>query len=305
MRASRGIFSAMLMCWATSVLAAEEKRELVLKPSSAWAMNYAEDSCHLARSFGEGKSKITVEFRQYGPSRTFALLVAGESLVHSGGRTPFTTSFEPLGARQEHPTALTGKLPDGRQLIQATAAFDPDDYERYDAGDPKGSRWQPEADDFEPIVPDRAREAKAERLRLTGPFRDVFVLEVGPMNAPMDAMRSCIDELLTHWGIDAEAHHSISRRAAPKGFPGSWLNPSDYPSSMIRQGRSAAVHFRLMVDENGAPTDCVVQTPTGTEFDKHTCNLLKKRAKFTPALNREGQPIRSYFVSSVTWLLPS
>lgn len=297
-----GIFVALAGLCAASDGRAADGGEVLLKPSSVWAMNYALDSCHLARTFGEGEDKVTVEFRQFGPARTFTLVVVGETLSPRGARRePFTTIFEPLGVRQEHENALRGELADGRHLIQTSAAFDPEDVEIQKAGD-KGD-WEPSAEDESPVVPDRAREAKVERLRLAGPFRESIVLELGPMDKPMDAMRACIDELLTHWGIDAQAHRTLTRRAVPANYPGDWLTPQDYPSGLLRQGKGAAVHFRLMIDETGGVTDCSVQANIGEGFDKTTCKLLTRPARFKPALDAQGQPIRSFYTSTVTWTL--
>jgi hypothetical protein len=296
--AAASLFSA-------SVAHAQEAADVVaLKPSSPWAMNYAEDSCHLARAFGEGKDKVTVEFRQFGPSKAFALVLVGESFERfRSRRDTLTTEFLPLGAHQEHPNALSGKLPDGRQLIQTSASFAPDEGDTYYAGGNKRGDWQPDPADAEPIVPDRAAEANVSQLRVNGPFRTPILLELGPMDKPMDAMRTCIDELLTHWGIDAQAHRSLSRRVAPANYPADWLTMNDYPSSMLRAGKGAAVHFRLMVDESGAPAECIVQTAMGDGFDELTCRLLKKRARFTPALDAEGRPIRSFYTNTVNWSL--
>jgi hypothetical protein len=278
---------------------------VVLKPSSPWAMNYAEDSCHLARAFGEGEEKVTAEFRQFGPSTTFVLVLVGESLERYRGRTePLITDFRPLGARKEHRDALAGTLPDGRHLIQTFASFGADDEPKYRAGAARNRSWQPERAEYAPIVPDRAAEANAKQLYLNGPFREPIILELGPMDKPMDAMRTCIDQLLIKWGFDSQAHRTLTRRAAPAGNPGSWLSTADYPAAMLRAGRSAAVHFRLMIDEAGAPTDCVVQTAVGSGFDELTCRLLRKRARFTPALDAQGRPIPSFFASSVSWIIP-
>lgn len=302
MRHIAPVLAAASLLSASAAHAQEAADVVVLKPSSPWAMNYAEDSCHLARTFGEGEEKVTAEFRQFGPTRDFVLVLIGKSLERFRGRkNPLVTDFLPLGAHEEHPYALSGKLPDGRQLIQASTSFAPEEDNTYIAGKDNRGSWQPDPADAEPIVPDRAVEANVEQLRVSGPFRAPLLLELGPMDRPMDAMRICLDELLTHWGIDARAHHSLSRRAAPANHPADWLSPHDYPTMMLREGKGAAVHFRLMVDETGVPAECIVQTAMGDGFDELTCRLLKKRARFTPALDAEGRPIGSFYTNTVSW----
>lgn len=271
----------------------EAKEQALLQPSGPWIMNYADDSCHLGRTFGAGNDAITVEFRQFSPSESFELLVAG--------RTPalkrlsaVETEFGPGGEAEQHPNALRAELSDGRFVIETTARLLPEEKGR------KGGRLARQWADVAPLKFDPEAEAKITQLRV-GPRSGGLAFHLGPMDKPMDAMRACLDELLTHWGIDAAAHHSLIRRAVPTSNPGGWLTTSDYPSDMLRKGRSGVVHFRLMVDAQGKPSACIVQTG-GSEFDKLTCTLLMKRARFLPALDAQGNAIASYFSSNVVWL---
>jgi hypothetical protein len=259
-------------------------------------MNYADDSCHLGRSFGTGADAVTIELRQFAPSESFELLVAGKAQALQR-LTDVTTEFGPGGQPDKHPSALRGKLSDGRFVIETSARMWPE--ERDKTG---GSSTPWTADEgVEPLKVDRAAEARITELRV-GAARRGLGFRLGPMDKPMDAMRACLDELLTHWGIDAAAHRSLTRRAAPTSDPGRWLTTNDYPAEMVRGNRSGVVHFRLMVDPQGKPSACVVQTG-GSDFDKLTCNLLMKRARFLPALDAKGQAIASYYSNSVIWLM--
>ena len=65
---------------------------------------------------------------------------------------------------------------------------------------------------------------------------------------------------------------------------------------------SDVVHFRLTVDASGMPTACSVLTMESTpEFIKATCDNLMHRARFTPALDAQGNPVASIYVSAVRW----
>jgi TonB family protein len=95
---------------------------------------------------------------------------------------------------------------------------------------------------------------------------------------------------------------SDAARAAPVGSPGNWLTSGDYPTDLLRQGAIGVVHFRLNVDEKGAVTGCHVQMSSmPAEFEVTTCKLFMRRAKFNPGHNAKGEPIKSYFISSVRW----
>lgn len=270
-----------------------------LQPSQPWVMNYADDSCHLARTFGSGEDTVTIEFRQFAPSRVFEFLIAGRALTGSRMK-PLVTEFGPDGKPREHPSSLQGKLSDGRVVYEASVRLPDDDYEDSDTGQ-SGHNWNADFESLAPLKVNHDAEARITQLRIGGPLAKDRLLQLGPMDKPMDAMRACLDELLTHWGIDAAAHHSLISRAAPTSDPSRWLTPNDYPSALLKKSKSGVVHFRLMVDRQGKPTKCVVQTG-GSEFDKLTCDLLMRRAKFTPALDAQGKPIASYYSNSVRWL---
>lgn len=70
-------------------------KTLTLEPSSSWFLDYADDSCRLARVFGADDEKVTVFFDQYVPSDSFKLTVIGKpARTRSGGRD-ITFQFGP------------------------------------------------------------------------------------------------------------------------------------------------------------------------------------------------------------------
>jgi protein TonB len=62
------------------------------------------------------------------------------------------------------------------------------------------------------------------------------------------------------------------------------------------------VSFRVTVDAEGAAKDCAVldatQPPTIGPF---TCDLIKQRARFTPARDKAGNPAADFYINSVFW----
>lgn len=124
------------------------------------------------------------------------------------------------------------------------------------------------------------------------------------MHAPMDAVRACLDNLLASWGVDANTQKSLTREPMPVGNPGDWLKSSDYPQKMLDQGMNDSVNFRLTIDAVGMPTACNVLTmESRPEFIKATCDKLMQRARFNPALDAQGNPVPSIYVSTVIWTL--
>ena len=133
---------------------------------------------------------------------------------------------------------------------------------------------------------------------------DFVRLAIGSMGQPMAAMRKCTDELLTHWGIDVEAHRGLTRPVVPASNPGYWLKSNDYPSGLLQKGAQGIIKFRLSVDMEGKPTGCHIQQSTRPAgFDQAVCDGLMRRAKFEPALGADGRPIASYWNSTARFKL--
>ena len=121
----------------------------------------------------------------------------------------------------------------------------------------------------------------------------------------MAALQQCMESLISTWGIDLAAHRELSRRAEPTNNPGKWIRSSDYPPSELMMGGQALIKFRLTVDEEGMPIDCDVSGLTDSAaFAEISCSRLKQRARFTPALDAAGKPIRSVYLGSVRFKMP-
>jgi len=148
-----------------------------------------------------------------------------------------------------------------------------------------------------------ARESEIEGIRITGLFNQEVYLETGSLHPAMDAMRMCVDELLNHWGIDAEAHRSLLRpvRSIEQER---WSREliDRYPRNLLRRGEQAYVRIRLNVSVEGRATDCAVQSRLNdTQFDELACELLIEHARFEPALDGDGLPIASFWQTAVIY----
>ncbi|HYD05839.1 MAG TPA: TonB family protein, partial [Reyranella sp.] len=125
------------------------------------------------------------------------------------------------------------------------------------------------------------------------------------MHKPMEVMRACLDELLTHWGIDAAAQRTLTRKVKPLEQM-EWAKDlqSAYPSNMLRKGQSGIVRVRLIVGPTGKPQTCHIQVPSDDpSFEQTACSRLMRSARFEPALDASGKAITSYYVTSILYLI--
>jgi protein TonB len=96
-----------------------------------------------------------------------------------------------------------------------------------------------------------------------------------------------------------------AKGAAPKGRQGDWANTNDYPSRALRENAEGTTRFRVSIGPDGRVTDCQVTSSSGnSELDSTTCSLITRRARFTPAMDGEGQPTTGTFSSAVRWQIP-
>lgn len=283
-----------------SSAAAENKNEdaLRLAPSSNWNLNYADDSCRIVRSFGDGDQKVIFYIEKYEPGDAFTMLAAG---------TPFKTrrghAYVQFGAHEaeQKRDMLLGNLGDlepalifstmrfAKSIKNDQAAHDPSD------SDPDTFGQQMSVD----------REAAIEWVRIRPAGRDPVYLETGSLGEPMAAMRTCTGDLLTRWGIDLEKHRKLASMPKQIGSPGRWIKPSDYPTNLLRKGNQGLVKFRLSIDDTGKPTQCHIQQSTRPEgFDIAVCESLMTRARFEPARTKDGEAIASYWRNTVRFEIP-
>ena len=275
-----------------AALPATASEVIRLEPSGPWNINYADDSCRLARAFGGKENPTLLSFERFDSTDSTQLLVSGD-VLGTAKRETVTVQFGPIEQAAEY-TAMVGKFPGfGPALLIVDARFD---------------GWRPDPDDatdvYDPPDFPEDREATIEWIAFERNHHDKVVLATGSLDAPMAAMRQCTDELLTHWGIDVEAHRNLTRSAEPRTSPVSWVDPNDYPSSLANDGYEGIVQFRLIVEKDGTPSSCHIQSSSRPEgFERVTCDSLMRRARFEPALDANGNPIRSYWRSTVRYTL--
>lgn len=87
--------------------------------------------------------------------------------------------------------------------------------------------------------------------------------------------------------------------------PGSWVTNDDYPAAALRAEQAGTTSFRLDVDASGKVTNCTVTGSSGSPLlDSTACNLLRRRARFGPAEDSNGNKIPSSYSNRFRWEIP-
>lgn len=266
-------------------------QSLTLAPASPWTIDYTEDSCALRRVFGAGDTTATLQLRMFAPGDQYELMIVSDAVGRARGvpRVRYGSDedwFEPIA-----PFVANGR-------DQNAVVFS--DSLRPDARKPKGEAQAPWTD-----AERDARETAVTAITLAGGFERELTLQTGAMHRPMEAMRTCLDELVTHWGLDSAVQNTLTRKVQPIrqiDWQGKILG--EYPTAMIREGKSGRVPVRVIVDTDGEPTSCVAREGfADPAFEQAACAGIMRHAHFEPALDAQGQPVVSYWGTTVVYTL--
>ncbi|MDE8651628.1 energy transducer TonB [Novosphingobium album (ex Liu et al. 2023)] len=262
--------------------------ETVLAPATKWQVDWNDTSCTLSRAFGPQDDPLIIRFERFAPGNSFQFLLMGQVFRHTDHESRFSIAF---GAGKPH--IYDGKVLTGTVGETMPTIFIPVSrlVDRKDKNDEHNFS----------ITPAMEAAVRSITLRLAGKS---LRLDTGPMNKPFAALRKCTDNLVQTWGLDPQAQATGMRGPKPMTDPDTWLRSGDYPTAESVYGKQAIVNFRLMIDAQGKPTDCrIPRSYGGPRFDRQTCALLMDRARFEPALDARGQPMASYYINTVTWIM--
>lgn len=275
--------SAVLLAVPSTAIAQKVTR---LAPITPWHVQWAKTSCTLARGFGEKDDPQVLFFEQFSQDQGFQLLITSKGLrgIVQGAKTTliYGTGEGEAGYVDKPDYPLIGinkkNVPTlfiaGSNLLGST------------------------------VGPVRMVEASVTLLHVKYRSKTI-TFETGPLNKPFDAMRKCTDDLVRSWGLDPDKMKRLVSWPIPKTSPGLWLKSANYPSSALGAGKQALISFRLLIDETGMPTDCLIQKSyNDAAFDKITCAKMLQRARFTPARDEHGQPTNSYYANRAKWIIP-
>ena len=97
----------------------------------------------------------------------------------------------------------------------------------------------------------------------------------------------------------------VSQAAKAKGNLPALFSTDDYPPSAIRSEEQGTTAVRLSIGADGRVSDCSITSSSGSSsLDNATCSILRRRARFTPAKDQNGQPTSDSTSTRIKWVLP-
>jgi len=84
-----------------------------------------------------------------------------------------------------------------------------------------------------------------------------------------------------------------------------WITADDYPLEALRSLWDGKTSYLLDVTAEGTVGACSITHSSGHAIlDEATCDALRSRARFTPALDQTGKVVAGQFSGSASWAIP-
>ena len=234
-----------------------------------WVVNYATSFCILSRDLAPGQPGVAFRTRPLTDEHDLLIMLPPTGEGESGGK---------------------GRLSSGPWVGE----------ERWiSIGEPagKGQKYL----DTHVSNADLVHVAAGSSLKVTIPRKLELIVPLTGIGKALAALHTCENDLARKWQAE------IGWVIPPKRRDGWWrlFGQDDFPGWASDRGREGKVRALLAINTAGRVSDCTIIESSGmVAVDKRTCEIFRKRAIFSPALDDHGKPIPSKLVTpTVNYLL--
>jgi protein TonB len=97
----------------------------------------------------------------------------------------------------------------------------------------------------------------------------------------------------------------VQSAQSAKGDLRTLFGPDDYPASAQASGAEGTSQAQITIGSDGRVVGCdIIRSSGNSALDSATCNILRRRAKFTPARDSNGQATTDTITTPpITWRL--
>lgn len=283
--------ASMLAVLSGAAHAADGAAPHIYKPTSAWQADFGDDYCRLARSFSDGKDTLSVALERIQPGNSVRLILIGDGIRMYRGSDQMGYTFSPSGGERKGPF-WRSETADKQQYLNLGEVFL--------AGPPAAAGPPPPYD--------RSAEQEFAKgvnaIDITSGVIEPVRIETGGLKAPIGVLQQCADDLLAVWGLDAEKHKTMTRRAQPASEANKWLPSGTIGFKDFAKLGGAANQIRVIVGADGKPTACNVHWASlEQKTNDAICKAIMNKAAFIPALDASGQPMASYWTVAPFFLM--
>ena len=257
-----------------SAAAVSAKEQPAWQPATKWVLHYDGKKCSTGRSFARGDQRVVLSFMRNFPGEYEELLV--QIRERSKGMGSVDAALFVGGERL--PLTSVMASPSSRKGF-SILSFNVSK-QRLDA-----------------LV-----NAPSLRFRALGHNVELPVTEYSAARTLLD---DCEQRLLEAWGFSRADQQRIA--TYPKGRNLAKIVDSlDYPVTALDRLAVGLVGVRGTIGTDGRPKDCAIVNSSGhPDLDATTCRLFLERGEFTPAMDKQGQPMVAPALVNLRWMVTS
>lgn len=260
---------------------AQRAAPLELTPAGNWSVDYGDDACTLNRQFVWSEGSVSLQIEQRRPGHWFGLVLASNQLA--GGRGPIIVAVEPGTVMRAWENPERGQS-GSTSAVRFGDVLLPYGVENAFRADPAT------------LASYREAEASITSVLFDNALERPVSLQLGSMTNALDALRTCVDDLLLSWGMDP-AGAALMVVPAERIGQADWARRVNraYPRDMMREGRSAIVRVVIAIAADGTVAHCHAHNPQPyPQFEETTCRVLQEHARYRPARDAEGNAVPSF-----------
>jgi hypothetical protein len=242
------------------------------QPTKGWVLDYGETSCTAVREYGTLADPLSLILRPSPFGNVMQLIVfrAGHGEVAEHMPVVVTLPNGPLKT-----TGLRYWDKNGHQILLIS---------------------------FPRAAVDQIKEASSVGIRAGGIIDENFALPA--INRVVQGLDTCDADLRQHWNVADNGTPQTKTPARPLMPLARYVSDGDYPEQAVEEGGTGISKVTLMIDETGVLKDCLVEETSGiASLDAMACVVFMRRAKFHPALDAAGKPMRSILSTRIRWVM--
>ena len=262
---------ALLLALCYSSISAAARGPEVLQPTEKWVVNFHDSQCVASRNYGTDDQPLMLVVKAPAMGEIIQLLIMDKGNV---GR---------FAEQRQGSISFNSAKPMQRSVLYFSQ---------------KGQR----ALSVNLPVAEFEQAKTASTLTFKTDPGAARHFSLGGMGALMRVMEQCRQDLAEVWHVHPESGPDAHVQQPMQGSIQGLVKSEDYPAAALDREQEGTAGFLMLVNEAGKVADCTVIVTSGVaSLDAQACGLIKERAKFKPAIGRDGKPIKTHALQRIHW----
>lgn len=250
----------------------------VLEPVGRWVAQFEPSFCAVSRRFGDEKDGPLLVFKTLLPNDTsmdIILITQEKTRLYGHVYTDMVVTADDGRGKLVSQRADTISLNNQQGLVRKITV---------------DTDWIDSISDGRP-------------LRIRYGRKQTMVVHPEGLASALKVLGQCQITLAQYWKLDTDSLKRMKVMPGPIGTPSVWLTSKDYPVSALSKGHGGFTIMAWDVETDGLPSNCRILQSSGDKIlDDVACNAILKRARFKPAIDVDGKPMKSFLVRRVAWI---